>query len=850
LKEYIKIVSLTIILSFILIINLQSQPWGGGGFGQPGGGGGRGGHGGFGGNPGDMQNQPKPKIGRITGTVIDAETSQPLQYAIVSVINPIDTTVVTGGLTSKTGEFKIKDIPVGKYIVRIKYIGYRSARTDSLLVTPNRPGKDFGIIKLHQDAVMAKEVIVTAQKDAILNSIDKKTINVDETILTVSQSATDVLQQVPSVSVDINNNITLRGSGNVTVLVDGRQSAMTGPSRSAVLDQIPASSIDKIEIITNPSAKYDAEGMSGIINIITKKTRDFGANATTNISAGSRNKYNGNANGNIRYGDFNLYSNFGYRYDFRANTGTDSRKNTFNDTTSFLFQGINGTSINRYINAMGGLDYLMNDDNTLGWSVSYNKPIRTGNQLTNLTNRSSIGNILQNNDRNQFQSSGGYYLESSLNYKLTLAPKHELTTSATFSYEKETDDENFKQIFYTPVEPTIQQQQNSLINNKLIVLQADYSLPFKDVGSFETGFKSTLRRLDNDYLFGNYISQALIKDTNTSNHFLYNEDVYALYATYQGLIGLFGYKIGARYEYTATISDQVTAKKRYNRNYGDLFPSAYLTYKPSFEDQIQLNYSRRINRPDMEDLNPFTDYSDPQNLRTGNPFLKPEYTNALELGYTREMSWMTVTSTVYYRRTNDLNTRIKTTLDSIRTITTYENINNRTNIGLEIVDKFDILSWWNAMITLNLFNSSVSGNLSNQAYANQNKSWMLQFMSTMNIPDICQFQLSGNYNGPRTTPQGSFKGMYGVNLGFKRELFDKASLTFNVSDLFNTRRFAYDLSSYDASGNGFAENLYRKRDSQVFTLTFTYKFGGLLGDEQRQLRRASDFVPTEKFDNF
>lgn len=837
--------------SFTVLAQGGGRPPGGNdGMGMPGGrGGGR--HGG-GNIPGmgqessaDQLNQ-RPKIGRATGEVVDANTGEPLAYAVVSIINPSDTTIVTGAVTNKDGKFSVKNIPVGKYIIRIKFIGYRSAKNDSLLITPRNPLKDFGTIRLKPQEIATNEVEITAKRETITSSIDKKVFEVDETVATIGGSATDVLQQVPSISVDMNNSIQLRGSGGVTVLIDGRPSSLTGANRDAVLDNIPANAIERIEVVTNPSAKYDAEGMSGIINIVLKKGGVVGFNTTVTGSVGTRDKYNGSINSNWRNNNVNIFGSYNFRYDDIFNNGSLDRTSEIGNNTITLNQRNDGGNISRSHTINTGMDYYISEEQNLSLSLTGNIPNGIRDEMITYQNSQTSGGILPQFSRGSINSNDGSGYDASLNYKYTFAPRHEFTASVSTSMNENTSAQNFTQLFTQP-DSLLLQRQNRMVNNRTTIIQTDYVKAFDNGGSFEGGYKSTIRRIDNNFIFEDFFGNAWVNNPGITNNFIFDENIHALYATYQGIVGDFGYKIGLRAEQTLTNSLQKVNNEEYENNYFNVFPSAFLTYRPTLTQQWQLSFSRRINRPDYESLNPFRDVSDIVTIRTGNPFLQPEFTNAYEVSFANDYEWLYVTTSVYYRRTDDMQNRIITTDSVNRSLVTFANFNHRTNIGLEVVSRFQFSQGWDATATLNMFNTSVDGNVNNTAFANQNNSWSLQVMSNIDLEDICKIQISGNYVAPVATPQGQFYGFSGINIGARKELFDgKLSVALNVSDIFDTRRFQMDLNSLN-----FTQEFIRKRETRIGTLAFTWKFGTFFGDEaQQQRRRARDFNSGERFDSF
>jgi outer membrane receptor protein involved in Fe transport len=628
------------------------------------------------------QGQPLPQAtGTVSGRVVDRLTNLPVEYANI-VIFRSDTTVVNGSVTTGEGVFMINDLPFGKYLVKVSFIGYEDLWIDTLWLNGRNRNVVFEKIALEQTAQVLGNVQVTAQRSVLEMQIDRRVFNVDQSIVSQGQTATEVLETVPSVEVDMDGNVSLRGSGNVTILVDGRPSAMMGSDVATALKQIPASMIESIEIITNPSAKYDPEGMSGIINIKLKKDRKAGINGVASAGYGTWGKYNASLNLNYRTQKYNLFANYSLNNRNFFRTGTTMTTNKQNPDSFFYTEQemfMKGYSKNHMLR--GGADWFINSKNTLSAFVTYNTNQRSSNDtvstiyqdvnraISALTDRYSLGddhgnghNVVMTWQR-QFSKQGQELLVDA-NY------------SSNMGHENSEYLDQYTLMNYLPSDLLRNDTRHVLDRNRVASLQADYTHPISATSRLETGARLGYRDLDTDQeaMFFDTVSNGWISDTNRSNHYLYNEWIAAGYATWSGKVKKLSYKGGLRFEQTFTRGELINTADTFNNSYPALFPSVHFSYKQSKETEYQLSYSRRISRPRSRMLNPFADYSDPMNIRQGNPWLEPEYTHSLEFGYSRYFKKFSLISSIFYRQVNDQIERFKIIDPEGVTIMTFRNL--------------------------------------------------------------------------------------------------------------------------------------------------------------------------------
>lgn len=772
---------------------------------------------------------------KITGKVIDNDTKAPIEGASAVLYGEDTTKRISGVPTDKNGIFEIEKIKPGRYELRISYIGYSTARFTGIMIAPETPQYNAGEIKLTSGSETIAEIEVTAERNIMEMGIDKKVFNVEKMLTAESGSAIDVLKNVPSVTVDSDGNVSIRGTGNVKFLINGKPSGLLANNPSTYLEQIPANMIESVEIINNPSAKYDPEGMSGIININLKKenAEDKGYNFNLNSSVGTKDKYNITTGLTYKTGNLSLYGNYGLRLFNFAMQGNSNRINYlfdsayyFNSTTTANMRMLGHT-------VTGGFDYDINKKNYLGFSLSYNSRDRNRNEKPLYSNSNSNNILTYKYYRDNFETDNGYGLDATLNYKLKFdRKKEELNASVQYSKTHEDEKLNINQYNEFPFTGSpIIENDYTVENYNMLSIQADYFRPIKEKHKFEAGIKGIIRSTDNDFRVENYDygTNSFKPNTLLSNTFKYNEQIYSAYGTYENSYKKFGYQLGLRLEEALTNSEQLTTSNKYENNYFSFFPSIYLKQGITETNEIQLSYVRRINRPNMRNLNPFIDYSDPQNLRFGNPYLKPEYINSFELGYIKYFPTFSLTSSLFYRITNDVITRYITATDSGVSYFTFENLSKAYNYGFEIIGAGSLYKWWTLNASVSYFKSELSGNINSAELNNSGYSWSAKFMSSMTFPNLFDIQLSYFYTGESVSAQGTMQPMQSLDVALKKDFLNKRmSLGIRISDLFNTQKFAFN-----ASGTGFTGDTYRKRDSRAAFLTFTYR----IGTEDRKMRR-------------
>ncbi|QNK62591.1 TonB-dependent receptor [Pedobacter sp. PAMC26386] len=783
-------------------------------------------------------NAQTPASGKLTGKVVDIQNNETVPFATAILINRKTKATVKVAQTDADGSLIMNDVPAGVFTFKISYVGYQTMVRDSVAITKTQHLINLGTIKMKAaKGNVLSEVTITAQKTPIQLGIDKKVFSVDQSLVSEGGSAGDLLQNVPSVQTDVDGNVSLRGSTGVKVLIDGKPSLIAGGNIAQVLASIPASSIETVEVITNPSAKYDAEGQSGIINIVLKKNTKLGFNGNVALTAGNRDNYNGNLSLSFQNKKINIYGNYGYRYGNRPGGGYNNIQYlTRKDSLAFADQLSRFTSTDKSHNAKAGLDYYLTDKDILSFSAGYNRRDNDRTEFLDI-NKYRQGRVpLEFSKRMNTNNGSGHSYDLNLDYSHKFKPNQELTFN--FGYSNGTND-NF-QLYNTSIyslnglpvtaDPQLLNNTNDGTNKNYNV-QLDYTMPLGKLGKIETGYRSQIKFSDANTVAKKYnpVTGAYDDNLPLSNQFDSKDQVHALYINYQNQIKNFGYQIGLRAEdallnttsggYDQT-GQMISAPARIA--YKRLYPSVYLTQKFTGEQQIQLSYTRRVNRPRPWDTNPFIDYSDPLNWRQGNPNLLPEDVHSFELGYSKFWPKVTLISSAYARQTNDLIQRVRSipNADGV-IITTPLNLTKDLSSGLEFIGKVDVVKAWNFMANLNIYHSKIDAAPAYNIKGNSGFSWNANVTNNFVLPHSITLQVRADYNSSQVLAQGTRKAMYGVDGGAKYDFKNKkASLSLNVRDIFNTRKWG--MITQDA--NTIVE-FQRYQQGPMGNLTFSYRFG-------------------------
>ncbi len=764
-----------------------------------------------------------PKEAEIKGIIEDGGTSQTIPYASVAVYKSKDSTLVTGVLSKDDGSFSVAKLPYGKYFMVVTFVGYKKHKVNDIFLTPANKIATLGVIKVNTSTTVLKQVEVVGNVAPVSYQIDKKVINIAQNITAAGGTLAEALQTAPSIQTDVEGNITLRGSSNFTVLVDGRPSPVAG---SEALQQIPANLVQNVEIITNPSAKYEAEGSAGIVNIIMKKQKVQGSSGIFNFSAGTGDKYNGNVNLNYKISKFN----FTLGGDFTDNNsplaivmknrntlGTELTKNQYINGTGDMHRKGKGLNL--------GIDYTINDNNTLTLTGSLGD--RTFGRSVSSFYHDTYNNL---NDIYYLDSSAPQfkrdYSSLNLDYQLKLDKKgQKLSASAYFtggpnnntsSLRVDTTDVNRNILNKANVDQ--QSAQNS--NQNDLRIKIDYELPIGKKGKFSAGYQGTYMNNTGEYHLKNFKDNVWMEDLSQQDKLTFKDQLQSGYVTYLNTLPIFDYQLGLRAEYEDRVLNQEIQNKISKVNRIDFFPSVHLSRQLPANFQLQANYSRRTNRPQQWNLNPFVVHVDPQTIRMGNPGLIPEFTNSYELNLGKKISDASFVSVEGFMRQTDNLIQQITNFDPTTQITTMTsaNIDHDRSLGGEFMANLEFYKWFTLNSSFSFYNYQMFGTPLASVVSSTN-TWNLHINPTFHLSKNTSVQLMYMYNAPSITAQGTRSGFYTSSIGIKQNLLkNKASLTLQMRNL---------IGNTTMTSTSESPNQYRfssiTRENQVFMLTFSYR---------------------------
>ena len=769
--------------------------------------------------------------GAVRGTLQEVGNNQPVAYASVVVLRRADSTFVAGAQASDAGAFELTKLPLGQYILRATAVGYRTGRR-VLSLTATAPTLALGVLRLRTASTQLTDVVVTAERPVVSGGLDKRVVDVSKDLTTTGGTAIDVLQNVPSVTVDQTGAVSIRGSSGVTIFIDGKPTGTT-------LDQIPASSIQSVEVITNPSARYDASGAGGILNIILKKERRDGLNGQASATAGTGDKANASLSLNYRRGKLNVFGQYDYRRDRRRTSGSLDQTTTANDTTLVLNQQRQGVTLQTSHAARLGLDYALTPEQTLTLAVQPRFNPSTADETLDSRQQNVTANqpVVAGTSRRQNATTGTFRsADVTLDYRRVWDKDkgRELTASAVYTPLVATTDVN-SSILYLDNSP-VTQQQRTTNHTTQATAQVDYVQPLGAKSRFEAGARSSFRQYDLDYRF----SSVPGLNFDPSNRFIYQQYVQAAYGIYAGAAGRLSYQLGLRAEQTNLSGNQVATSEQFTQHYLSLFPSAAFTYELPHDQQVRLGYTKRIGRPDASELNPFTDRSDQLNLVTGNPRLLPEFVHAVELGHEATFAGgRSLNTTAFYRlETNTAQGFRQVITDPLTgnlvTSTTRQNLGQETSYGLELVGASPLTTFWKVNLTASTFRRLIRGAAANGAPINTaGQVYTTRLNNTFSLNKRLGAQLALNYRSPINSAQGTRSANFNVDVAAKYNVLgDRGTVTLRVADVFNTLHF-----NYTAYGEGLATASYFKRESRIAFLGFTYRFGS---NQDSRAKRKKD----------
>lgn len=779
--------------------------------------------------------------GVIRGRVIDGALETPIEYVNIVLYAKANNKQLTGTITNKDGNFVLKGIGPGTYRITVMFMGYRSEQIDPVEFKPGQMELDLGTISLKQALIALEGVEVVEDKPAIEFKIDKKVINVSKQYTAISGTAVDVLENVPSVSVDIEGNVSLRGSENFTVLIDGKPTIL---EPSEVLQQIPASQIEDIEIITNPSAKYDPEGISGIINIITKKKKLSGISGIMNANGGFNDKYGGDFLFNVRREKYNL--SFGGDFNKRFHPGEYWMENrTFQeDTTSVVTSSGESSFGRRMYGAKVGIDLYLGAKDVLSAGFRYGEREMERTSLTEFNEWTEPGDTTERFISNGGWERGGDFFSGSLDYRRSFSKQHDLSGQLILS-RRTGEEAAFDELLTLNGSLLSGQRSEEEGPGTHVRAKLDYSLPLRENDRFEAGFQSRFRRSEDNLRLFEYdtLSQEYEYRPEYSHETWYDRTIHSLYTIYSSEFGPFGCQGGVRGEYTYRFIELVDEDQDFGIDRWDVFPTLHASYQFSKGNQVMASYTRRIDRPHGWFLEPFLMWSDAYNVRQGNPDLKPEYIDSYEMGYQRYVGRNSISTEVYYRVTHNKIERINSVYQPNVILHTIDNVGTDYALGMEAMLTLEFFKIWNINLMGNLYDYRVEGEAAGQDFSRESFNWSARFNNTLKLGSATRLQFNGMYRSPSVSSQGEHDGFFFTSAAIKQNIFSKdLAATLTVWDLFGTGK-------HDHTSEGPDFYSYREftRESQVVMLTLTYNFNNYKPDLERDREREGE-IESEGFE--
>ena len=787
-----------------------------------------------------LANDPDTALGIINGKVVDDVSNQPVAYAAVVIKSADGTKTITGGITTEDGNFEIKKLPDGSFIFEVQFIGYKTY-SQKLVIAKGKRNLNLGTVILEEETKELEGVEVVAERTTIEQRVDRKVINVGKDLTTAGASASDIMNNIPSVNVDAQTGeISLRGNSNVRVMVDGK---LSNVPVAQLLKQIPSTAIKSIELITNPSAKYNPEGMSGIINIVLHKNANIGFNGNVNmgLTKGIEAKFNSSVDLNYRNGKFNFYGNYGNNIGKYVNDGSILRIDE-NSRQKFDFFNNNKSHLYKL-----GVDFYLNDKNTISFFTNQNIFDGTGDGKTQVT---YFNDMSRNVTQLFFDDSNNSSEQYNFDYKLDFNKEgHNIELEVDHNQFKSEQDANFSSTGAT----TYPNYMDFVDTDRTqTTANLDYVNPLDSISKLEIGLQSRNFETNVDYSSTGqtFNSQGNLVPT-PSTEFVYAMDIYSAYATFGQSYEKWSYQMGVRIEDVQVKAD-TNAVRAFTDKYTEIYPSGFLTYKPNEKDQLQISYSRRVDRPGLQQVNPIREFATPLISSFGNPNLVPQFTSSYEANYTKRIKNGSITGGVFYRSiTDEINRAIYIDrLDLNKTILTFDNFDKTSAYGVELSTNYKPIKWWSINGSFDMFSQTQRGltetlnttdpnptedDIVEERVKVDNTAWNLRMNNSFTVTKKLTVQAFGFYRGRNKSIQFDANPMYFVNLGARYSFAEgKGTLSVNYNDIFNTMRFAFEGDFPYAQ-----EGAFNWESNNVY-VGLSYRFGSGKNRAKSRKRRDSN----------
>ena len=769
----------------------------------------------------------------VSGKIIEAETNQPLEYATISFFSKAENKIIGGGITDLQGEFKIKTTP-GVYDIYIEYFSFKGITKLDINLNQDT---NFGSLKMKADLQALDAVDIIAEKTTVEIKLDKKIYNVGKDLTVRGGSVSDVLDNVPSVSVDTEGNVALRGNENVRILINGKPSGLVGLNSTDALRQLPADAIEKVEIITSPSARYDAEGTAGILNIILRRSKILGLNGAIIINTGYPDQLGASGNINYRTGNVNIFNNSGYSYVKNpGSSGVESEFfNTEYDENGILIQDLPNTFRNEYrtferirngFNSNTGIEWYIDPTTSLTTAFLVRKSDNTNESFNRAKTLDLTGAVISESVRYDPETETDQTKQFSINFDKQFHGNSEHRLTFDFQVENSSEDEG--SIIYN--DGIAAERVRTIEEQNRILIQSDFTLPISETTRFEIGYNGRFSSNNTDFSLEFLEEDAFVLDTDVSNNLNYKEDVNAIYTQYGSkLKDTFSFLLGLRMEATDVTIKQLSSNDYSNSNYIGLFPTINLGYEFSETQNLTIGYSRRISRPRSRYLNPFPSRSSAANIFQGNPNITPSYSNGVDVGYLNTFDKVTLNTSFYYNHATDVFTYVSEDTgeevvingESVPVIRRGPiNLDEDDRLGFEFTLTYRPLEKWNMNANFNLYRSAIKGNYNGLSYDSENLGWFVRLNNKYTLPGNIEWQTRLSYTGPRVDAVNRREGIFSSNMAFSKDLYnEKASISLNINDLLNTQRRNLESTTPTFYSNGY----YRWRVRSI-SLSFTYRF--------------------------
>ncbi len=769
----------------------------------------------------------------VSGKIIEAETNQPLEYATISFFSKAENKIIGGGITDLQGEFMIKTTP-GVYDIYIEYFSFMGITKLNINLNQDT---NFGSLKMKADLQALDPVDIIAEKTTVEIKLDKKIYNVGKDLTVRGGSVSDVLDNVPSVSVDIEGNVALRGNENVRILINGKPSGLVGLNSTDALRQLPADAIEKVEIITSPSARYDAEGTAGILNIILRRSKILGLNGAIIINTGYPDQLGASGNINYRTGNVNIFNNSGYSYVKNpGSSGVESEFfNTKYDENGILIQDLPNTFRNEYrrferirngFNSNTGIEWYIDPTTSLTTAFLVRKSDNSNESFNRSLTLDLSGDVISESVRYDPETETDQTKQFSINFDKQFHGNSEHHLTFDFQVENSSEDEG--SVIYN--DGIAAERVRTIEEQNRILIQSDFTLPISENTRFEIGYNGRFSSNNTDFSLELLEEDAFVLDTDVSNNLNYKEDVNAIYTQYGSkLKDKFSFLLGLRMEATDVTIKQLRSNDYSNSNYIGLFPTINLGYEFSETQNLTIGYSRRISRPRSRYLNPFPSRSSAANIFQGNPNITPSYSNGVDVGYLNTFNKLTLNTSFYYNHATDVFTYVSEDTgeevvingESVPVISRGPiNLAEDDRLGFEFTLTYRPLEKWNMNANFNLYRSAIKGNYNGLSYDSENLGWFVRLNNKYTLPGNIEWQTRLSYSGPRVDAVNRREGVFSSNMAFSKDLYkEKASISLNINDLLNTQRRNLESTTPTFYSNGY----YRWRVRSI-SLSFTYRF--------------------------